>query len=72
MAKLIRKNHKNTKHPATSMHNYLPKLMKLQEEGTFKIGLTIVTVQHDNWCDYHKKKFCNCDPNLIVKPYVHS
>lgn len=52
------------KHPPTTSHNYLPKVMEhglrfANEPGAFYD----TDVRHDDWCDLlNNRGFCNCDP----------
>lgn len=55
------------KHPATTQHNYLAKIAALIP--TLPRGTTQhITVRHDPWCDAlrSKKKFCNCNAELVM------
>ena len=49
--------------------NYVKKVIalgkKLGRSGL--IGFHEVDVYHDSWCDIHKGKPCNCDPDVILR-----
>lgn len=52
-------------------HNYIKKLKKMQLDGKLpiEIGVTHVSIFHDNWCAIYSGGFCNCDPDIRVVPY---
>ena len=62
------------KHPPTTEHNYLKKVLKMAAEHeatrTGPPELRDVDVDHDDWCDFLKKrpKFCNCNPTVTLRP----
>jgi hypothetical protein len=50
-------------------HNYLPKLLALQQQGKIPAGrLTGVEVSHDDWCAFLKGGRCDCDPDVRIVP----
>lgn len=57
------------KHPSTKQHNYLAKIAAMQRNGMFpQATLSDVFIKHDDWCDVHRGGFCNCDPDIELKP----
>lgn len=50
-------------------HNYYKKLMRLFEEGEFCPGrLQEVDVYHDDWCGIYRGCYCDCDPEVKLRP----
>jgi hypothetical protein len=50
-------------------HNYYRKLMELCEQGKVPPGrLTDVEVCHDDWCPIHQGGYCDCDPEIKLRP----
>ena len=50
-------------------HNYLKKLMKLYEQGKIpSTSLTVVDIYHDDWCGVYQGEYCNCDPDIQLRP----
>ena len=50
-------------------HNYYDKVMKLFREGKVPRGrLTEVDIYHDAWCGINRGGYCNCDPELKLRP----
>jgi hypothetical protein len=49
-------------------HNYVKIWDKLVSDGTIQMkpGVAILSFSHDDWCDIYKKKFCNCDPDVLL------
>ena len=50
-----------------SEHNYLKQILKIAEDVTKKEpAVHVVSVAHDNWCNFlkDKKKRCNCYPEV--------
>ena len=47
-------------------HNYIKQLLKTAEEIEGKPEIHVVSVSHDNWCNFMKnnKKRCNCNPEV--------
>ncbi len=61
------------KHPPTASHNYLPvlkrRIEKWVKEGVLEEGgLSDVDICHDDWCDVHRSRFCNCNPDIRLWP----
>jgi hypothetical protein len=51
-------------------HNYMKKLMKLYGEGKLPpVGVSQTDVCHDDWCAIHQGRYCNCDPDIVVRVY---
>lgn len=49
-------------------HNYVKKLLQLQREGKLpEPGTAIIDVCHDHWCGIHKGRYCNCEPEIVVR-----
>ena len=56
-----------TPHPATLVHNYLPKLAALYEQGLIPLRRwKDIEICHDGWCDYISGGWCNCDPVVSI------
>jgi hypothetical protein len=54
-------------------HNYYRKLMKLVENGTIPPDrLTEADVYHDDWCRIYRGGYCNCEPEIRVRPPVEA
>ena len=50
-------------------HNYYRKLIKLVEEGKLPPGYVgEVDVYHDDWCRIYRGGYCNCDPEIKLRP----
>jgi hypothetical protein len=50
-------------------HNYYKKLMKLYEQGKIPTkSLTEVDIYHDDWCGVYCGDYCNCDPDVKLRP----
>ena len=55
------------RHPATMVHNYLPKLAVLYEQGKIPAERwKDIDIAHDRWCDYKTGGWCNCDPEISL------
>ena len=55
------------RHRATIVHNYLPKLAILYEQGLIPPRRwKDIEIAHDGWCDYNTGGWCNCDPVVSV------
>lgn len=60
------------KHPPTQIHNYLRKIADLQAVGALRPSSEhTVDVRHDDWCDIYQRRFCNCDPEIILRDGIH-
>jgi hypothetical protein len=52
-------------------HNYYEKLMKLVAEGKIlPAQITEVDVYHDDWCHIYQGGYCDCDPEIVLRPSV--
>ena len=50
------------------MINYMETIFKAIEMGSLKTGgLLFPEVAHDSWCNMHKEKPCNCNPEVSVE-----
>ena len=50
-------------------HNYYQKLIQLYEEGKAPPGrITDMDVYHDDWCHIYRSAYCNCDPEVKLRP----
>ena len=50
-------------------HNYYKKLMKLVAQGRVPRGrLSDVDIYHDSWCRIYRGGYCNCDPEVKLRP----
>jgi hypothetical protein len=50
-------------------HNYYKKLMNLVEAGKLPRGcITEVDICHDDWCRIYSGGYCNCDPEIKLRP----
>lgn len=50
-------------------HNYMKKLIQLLEEGKLPFGFCSgVDVYHDDWCRINRGGYCNCNPEIKVRP----
>ena len=50
-------------------HNYYEKVMKLVEEGKIPFDwIMLVDVYHDDWCRIYQGRYCNCDPEIKLRP----
>lgn len=57
------------RHPPTTKHRYLAKLLEIQRDGMFPAGsITDVEVRHERWCDFHRGAGCNCDAEILLRP----
>lgn len=48
-------------------HNYMKRLLGMGEALPHDGGTHVVTVMHDDWCDFWKGKRCNCSPDFRIK-----
>jgi hypothetical protein len=50
-------------------HNYYQKVIELFEQGKVPPGcIREVDVWHDEWCDIYRGGYCNCEPEVTVRP----
>jgi hypothetical protein len=50
-------------------HNYYSKLLALYQRGGIPAAsLTEVDIFHDDWCAVYKGGYCNCDPDVRLRP----
>ena len=50
-------------------HNYYKKLLKLFGKDKLTIGFLYgLDIYHDDWCRIHSGGYCNCDPDIVVRP----
>jgi hypothetical protein len=59
-------------HPPSTrppLPNYVRKLRHLQRMGALPldVGVHMIDVAHDDWCDIFQGKRCNCDPQVRLK-----
>jgi hypothetical protein len=52
----------NRKHPPTTSHNYLPKVVAFIVASKGVCRLQDTAIHHDDWCDMFSGGYCNCDP----------
>ena len=47
-------------------HNYIKKINRLYAEGKLNtnVGLHMLNISHDDWCDIFDGGLCNCDPDI--------
>ncbi len=58
---------KSEEHPPTQAHNYLAKIQRLLVEKKLPpYTVTDAFVAHDEWCDFNRGGFCNCDPDVEI------
>lgn len=62
----------NPQNDAQQTHNYQTKLQRMMAAGLIPsyIGIHDVDVYHDDWCAIHAGGYCNCDPDIQVRPGV--
>ena len=49
--------------------NYYRKLLDLVEQGKVPVGrVREVDVCHDDWCRIYRGGYCNCDPEIRLRP----
>jgi hypothetical protein len=50
-------------------HNYYKKLLKLYKAGKLRAAsLSLVDIYHDDWCGIYHGRYCNCDPDIKIRP----
>jgi hypothetical protein len=50
-------------------HNCYKKLLKLFNEDKLpRSCLSGVDIYHDDWCRIYRGGYCNCDPDIVVRP----
>jgi hypothetical protein len=50
-------------------HNYYRKVMKLYEQAKVPPGrVTEVDIYHDGWCRIYRGGYCDCDPEVELRP----
>lgn len=56
------------RHPATTAHNYVPKVLALVSSGRIPgNAVSEAYVRHASWCDIERGRFCNCDPEIHLE-----
>jgi hypothetical protein len=51
-------------------HNYWKKLMKLVEQEKLPLGrIQDVDIYHDDRCRIYRGGYCNCDPEIKLRPW---
>lgn len=56
------------KRGATTEHNYLAKVLEIGLAIAPGSPLRDIDVKHDEWCDVFHGGFCNCDPDVRLRP----
>ena len=52
-------------------HNYLNKLLAMQARGELPpCGVAELEVAHEHRCRIYRGGYCNCDPDIRVRPLV--
>jgi hypothetical protein len=52
-------------------HNYLNKLLAMQARGALPTcGVSQLEIAHDDWCRIYLGGYCNCDPDIRVRPLL--
>jgi hypothetical protein len=41
---------------------------KMKVEGKLPLGVSMVNVYHDDWCDIYKGLECSCEPDITFTP----
>jgi hypothetical protein len=50
-------------------HNYYEKVMRLYRESKVLPGrIRDVDIYHDKWCRIYRGGYCNCDPEVKLRP----
>ena len=52
-------------------HNYYRKVMELVERGEVQLcpgQVREVDIYHDDWCGIYRGDYCDCDPEIEVRP----
>jgi hypothetical protein len=50
-------------------HNYYKKVLDLYRRGKIPAGcLGLVDIYHDDWCGIYRGHYCNCDPDVELRP----
>ena len=50
-------------------HNYYRKLTELHRRGRIPAAsLAEVDIYHDDWCGVYEGGYCNCDPDIELRP----
>jgi hypothetical protein len=54
-------------------HNYMRKLMKLQQKGKLPNGVCLaeLDIYHDDWCGIYRGDYCNCHPVVKLRKQPH-
>jgi hypothetical protein len=57
------------RHNTPRADNYVTKLHRFYQTGVLpcEVGLSQLTIAHDNWCGIFQKKRCDCDPDIRLK-----
>jgi hypothetical protein len=54
-------------------HNYYKKILDLYERGWLSgVSLGFVDIYHDDWCGIYRGQYCNCNPDIKVRPLTGS
>jgi hypothetical protein len=49
---------------------YIHRLMAAHAKGHTPLGgLSIATIQHDNWCGIYKGRECSCTPDITLSDH---
>ena len=52
-------------------HNYIDKLLAMKARGELPTsGVSELDIVHDNKCRFHRGGYCNCDPDIRVRPVL--
>jgi hypothetical protein len=50
-------------------HNYFRKVVELYIRGKLPTrSLAELDVHHDEWCEIHAGGYCNCNPEITLRP----
>jgi hypothetical protein len=56
------------RHPPTTEHNYIAKVLKLAAQIP-RGSLEDIDIYHDDWCDLLANRgYCNCNPDVKLRP----
>jgi hypothetical protein len=58
------------RHARSEEAHYFKKLAALHAQGKIpRVGLSEIDVLHDEWCGIYTGGYCNCHPEIQVRPW---
>jgi hypothetical protein len=48
--------------------NYYRPLREFLAQHQFRAGIADIDIRHDDWCAIHRGEYCNCEPEIRLRP----